>query len=311
VVSAALLQGVPVDRSVLVAVPVVKQLLLQAEQLRSKFSTGAGAFSDGGEVADQVRPAQLALLNGQVVVGREAIAHHNPAKGAPQQLDGGGCGSAQALEEHRHCGGDHDPLPAPFSTGIVPIGVAGGGAGFIHVGHRLLTGSLQRLSHRFRQHGAQTLADLCNRSTADLHPQQLIEQRLGLAETQRKDAAQQTHQGTEPGAVGTGLHISRQRCAGAGGAAGADQAMQPMLDHQRRDRRDLHHLMAQRIWILSRQQRAATAAGIRVVFHHLINPLKRQQLWPRPGMAQLATALAATALASLRRLVARRASAQR
>jgi hypothetical protein len=69
--------------------------------------------------------------------------------------------------------------------------------------------------------------------------------------------------------------------------------------------------MAQRIWILSRQQRAATAAGIRVVFHHLINPLKRQQLWPRPGMARLATALAATALASLRRLVARRASAQR
>ena len=90
-VSAALLQGVPVDRSVLVAVPVVKQLLLQAEQLRSKFSTGAGAFSDGGEVADQVRPAQLALLNGQVVVGREAIAHVNPAKGAPQKLDCGRC----------------------------------------------------------------------------------------------------------------------------------------------------------------------------------------------------------------------------
>jgi len=60
--------------------------------------------------------------------------------------------------------------------------------------------------------------------------------------------------------------------------------------------------MAQRIWILSLKQRSATAAGIRVVFHHLINPLKRQQLWPRPGMARLATALASTALASLRRL---------
>ncbi len=70
----------------LVAVPVVKQLPLQAEQLRSKFSTGARAFSDGGEVADQVRPAQLALLGGQVVVGREAISHHNPAKAAAQQL---------------------------------------------------------------------------------------------------------------------------------------------------------------------------------------------------------------------------------
>ena len=45
------------------------------------------------------------------------------------------------------------------------------------------------------------LADRCNRSTADLHPQQLIEQRLGLAETQREGTAQQTHQGTEPGAI--------------------------------------------------------------------------------------------------------------
>ena len=86
--------------------------------------------------------------------------------------------------------------------------------------------------------------------------------------------------------------------------------MQPMLDHQRRDRQDLNHLMAQRIWILSLKQRSATAAGIRVVFHHLINPRDRQQLWPRPGMARLTAALASTALASLRRLVARRASAQ-
>jgi hypothetical protein len=31
-------------------------------------------------------------------------------------------------------------LPAPFATGIVAVGVAGGGAGFIDIGHRLLTG---------------------------------------------------------------------------------------------------------------------------------------------------------------------------
>ena len=78
--------------------------------------------------------------------------------------------------------------------------------------------------------------------------------------------------------------------------------MQQVLDHQRHDRRDLNHLLAQRIWILSRKQRAATAAGIRMVFHHLIKPLNRQQLWPRPGMARLATACAATAFAAIRRL---------
>ena len=75
-----------------------------------------------------------------------------------------------------------------------------------------------------------------------------------------------------------------------------------MLDHQRRDRRDLNHRMAQRIWILSGKQRAATATGIRVVVHHLINPLHRQQLWPRPEMARQATAIAAPAPALLRQL---------
>jgi hypothetical protein len=86
--------------------------------------------------------------------------------------------------------------------------------------------------------------------------------------------------------------------------------MQPLLDHQRRDRRNLNHLMPQGGWILSIQQRVAAAASLGVVLHHLIHPLDRQQLRPRSGKARLATAFAATALASHRRLVARRASAQ-
>ena len=56
--------------------------------------------------------------------------------------------------------------------------------------------------------------------------------------------------------------------------------------------------MAQGVWILSIQQRAAAAAGIGVVLHHLIHPLDRQRLRPGSGMARLAAALAATALAA-------------
>ena len=55
---AGLLQGVPFDRAVLVVVPVGKKLLLQAQQLCSELSAGARAFGDGGEIADQIRPAQ-------------------------------------------------------------------------------------------------------------------------------------------------------------------------------------------------------------------------------------------------------------
>jgi len=68
---------------------VAKQLLLQLQQLCSELGVGAWTFKDGGEIADQVRPAQLALLAGQVVVSREAIAHHDPAKAGAQQF--GGC----------------------------------------------------------------------------------------------------------------------------------------------------------------------------------------------------------------------------
>ena len=60
--------------------------------------------------------------------------------------------------------------------------------------------------------------------------------------------------------------------------------------------------MAQGLGILTLQQLAATAAFLWVVLHHLIQPLDRQQLRPGSGMARLATALAATALAPLRRL---------
>jgi hypothetical protein len=51
-----------------------------------------------------------------------------------------------------------------------------------------------------------------------------------------------------------------------------------MLDHQSFDRWDLNHPMPQWLWILSRLQGVATAAGIRVVRHHLVYPLDRQRL---------------------------------
>ena len=100
---AAVVQGGPVDRSVLMAVPVGKQ---------------------------------LPLLGGQMVVGREAIAHHESTQRIAQQLDRGGPRSTQTLDEHPHHGGQHDPVPAPPSGEIASIRVAGGGAGFIDVGNR-------------------------------------------------------------------------------------------------------------------------------------------------------------------------------
>ena len=72
-----------------------------------------------------------------------------------------------------------------------------------------------------------------------------------IAAGMHQPAAQQTHQGTEPWAVMTGLHTSRQRCAGAGGAAEGHQSVQSVRNHQRCDRRELDHLMPQGSGVLS------------------------------------------------------------
>ena len=152
----------PLIVTLFVAMSVGKSLALQLQQLRSAFGAGPRAFSDGGEIADHMGLADLASLVGEVVVDREAIAHHNPAQGVPEQLNSGSRPATQSLDEHCHHGGDQDPLPAPVSRGIVAhrfakdctYGIAGGGAGFIDLGHLLLTSQCQGLLHGLLQRGA-------------------------------------------------------------------------------------------------------------------------------------------------------------
>jgi hypothetical protein len=71
--------------------------------------------------------------------------------------------------------------------------------------------------------------------------------------------------------------------------------MQPVLKHRQRDRRDLQHLMAYGIRIISQQQRAAATAGSRVMLLVIVNALRRRQHRATAGMARLPTTLAATA----------------
>ena len=94
---------------------------------------------------------------------------------------------------------------------MAAIRIPGWGAGFIEVSHRLPSGHLQGLPCRVLQGCTQSLADGGDPTAADLNRQQLIQQRLGCAETQGEGTAQEPHQGTAPGPVAAGLHIRRQR----------------------------------------------------------------------------------------------------
>ena len=63
---AALMQLIPVDWPVTVAMQVAKQLVLKGQQLCSDFTASAPTFCDGPQIEDQVRPAQLALVQGKI-----------------------------------------------------------------------------------------------------------------------------------------------------------------------------------------------------------------------------------------------------
>ena len=54
----------------------------------------------------------------------------------------------------------------------------------------------------------------------------MIEQRLGLAESQVEITDQQTQQGTEPGSITGRFHVRQQGGGGAVGAARANQVVQ-------------------------------------------------------------------------------------
>ena len=185
----------------------LKKLLLQLQQLGCELGAGAGAFVDGGQIKLEVGSAQLALMGGQVVVGREAIAHHRAGKAIAQQVERSCSRAAQTLQEYGHHRRHHHLEPIPLPCWIVAnryaqnfvYEIAGGGAGFIHVGHQLLAGGLQCFCCGLRQRCTQPLADGGDRPAADRQPQHLLQQCLALADTQREGTAQQTHQAAEPG----------------------------------------------------------------------------------------------------------------
>jgi len=123
------------------------------------------------------------------------------------------------------------------------------------------------------------------------HPQQLMEQRLGLAELNGKATATQgAHPSTQPWPInGLAPNMRRQGGTGAGRSSrGQTQPWQPVLESTRRcDRRDLDHIDGAAIWNATPSSKAARKRGRPGVVNSstFIHPLDRQQLRPDPGMA--------------------------
>ncbi len=61
--------------------------LLKVEQLLADLGACPSAIGDSGEIADDGQPAQLALLQREMVVSGEAITHHNSRESLAKHLN--------------------------------------------------------------------------------------------------------------------------------------------------------------------------------------------------------------------------------
>jgi hypothetical protein len=71
-------QMFPVDVAILPLASRFKQSLLLRQQNRSHLGTIPGVLSDGGEIVNQMCSAELPLLQGEVVLVREAFVRLTP-----------------------------------------------------------------------------------------------------------------------------------------------------------------------------------------------------------------------------------------
>ena len=110
---------------------------------------------------------------------------------------------------------------------------------------------------------------------------QLADRPLAQAVAPGQDA----EDGPQPGAERPGGHARRQGRTGRGAAAGAGQAMEPVLVHHRLDRRHLGDLVPERLGVVAVQGVAAPAAVRRLALDDLAELLGRDQ---RPGVTAMA-----------------------
>ena len=147
-----------------------------------------------------------------------------------------------------------------------------------------------RTCSRSSSTGASNSAAACRSSRAD-HPggdrqaEQVEGQLADRPLAQAVGPGQDAEDRPQPGAERPGGHARRQGRTGRGAAAGAGQAMEPVLVHHGPDRRHLGDLMPDRLGVVAGEGVAAPAALRRLALDDLAELLGRDQ---GAGMAMMA-----------------------
>jgi hypothetical protein len=112
----------------LVDVPEVEEVVCDPEAPVSKLFLVGHAFAVGGEVSDQVGPAELPVGGVEVVVGAPAVGADDPGEALAEQHPGLGRVAARRDPEHGGSAGQRAPQ-RPAAAGRLP-------AGLVDVDHR-------------------------------------------------------------------------------------------------------------------------------------------------------------------------------
>ena len=167
-----------------------KQHIPRAQQTPTDAPGLTRAFAHAPEIAQQVRPTDLALSGVDEGIGRVPIGHHHASgRQADQVLRDVACPGRPDAEDGQF-GLDHAPHPVARSRAFARI------VRLVHVHNRGGSQTGARLAHRRGQGGGHLAVGLRDRPDAEVHAQHLGQQithlALGevVARAQRADARQ-------------------------------------------------------------------------------------------------------------------------
>ena len=290
----------------LVALPGGEELTCEHEAAGSEALLFGHPLAVGGEVSEQVRPAQLPLGGSEVVVAAPAIGADDPGEALAEQRSGLEAVAAGRDPKDRRRTAQRAPQ-RPVVAGGLP-------AGLVDVDDRGRPDPLLELRVRPAQRRAGPLDDRVDRPARKLDSEQLARE-LGRVAAGDAVANGERHDRRLQPWPERRAQSGGQLGPCSGGALAAAEAVQPMLGDADRDRRQLRDLVSPGLGCLNALRLAehvrARAAALGPMLDDLVDLLGRKQP-PLPALVPgLTTALATRALPARTRRRRRRIPAGR
>lgn len=271
--------------------------ITQTEQPPPDAPGLARPLSDAHEVSNKVRPAHLAPPGVEVAIGGIPVGDHHAAGLRTDQVQRHVARPGGQDAEDRQLGLDR----TPYSVGRTLARVSG----LVHVQDRRTAERGGRLGHRRLQRRSHLAMRLRDGAYAEVQAQRVRQRVSDLPLRQVKARAHHADQCERPWADLAAGHTRGQCRPMAPSALSAHSAVEPIFDHLGHDRRNVEHLVAQRLALHAAA--AATVAHLhRCAVVDGIDFGLGQQCAVRAGVSLLGATLALTC-ASLGSVAASRA----